>query len=189
MRKTIIRTIFISIIIFIIIFFIIYLFTMRINMLSIGNTMESIDRINWYLSNDGDYYLFLSKNIDRNHLYIKIDTNYDGAIYKCYDINGNKIGNIKNNSYTDIFNYDELVISVSLKNRITSRYKVHVIQSDIPSLFIKIKGGDSNYNRILSSKYHTIGYKADALLYDDDNNMDSLKIKKIKIYLIIYHYY
>lgn len=173
----IIIIVFISIII---INYALYLFTMRIYDFSVGNSDLSIDKISWNLSNDGDYYLLLSKNMNRSNLFVNLKFNYDGASIICYDLKGKKLGKIEDSSYTDVFSNDDVIMKVKKKNRFTQSYKVHVIQSSISSLFIQVKGGDESFNDIVSSRYHTVGYKADGLLYDEDNNKSELTIKRVR---------
>ena len=168
----------ICVLIFIVCGFLFAYFNVKIKSITVGNSSDSFEEVSWYLSNNGDYYLFLPNVLKRDNLFVNIDTNYKGVSISCYDINGKKIGKLMDSNYTDIFKYDDVLIKITKKNKISHQYMIHIIQSDIPSFFIKVDGGESSFNNILSDRTHKIGYKADSFIYGE--KADSFNIKSIK---------
>ena len=159
------------------VWFYFYVLVARVKTFSVG--MNSSVSTFWYRDSNGEYYLFLSKDMDRSHLEISFETSYKDVILSCYDGDGHLLGDLLNFQEVDYFSNDMLILKAHHSNLRTSTYIVHVLQSDLVSLFIDVDGGDDSFSQIVSDKRHETFFKGHITIFDEDST-DSYSLQSIR---------
>lgn len=136
------------------------------------------DNINFY-SKNGDYYLFLPKGYDRNNLRLHFADKVNVSV-SLYDNDNNRLQIIKNNSFTDSFKNDKVIIKTDINSKRVHTYIVHVMQSDIPSVNINLENGDTDLRAVNGSSNHSVERSGYALVMDSDDNKLYVEVESFK---------
>ena len=140
-----------------------------INKLAVDlNNDSKADNINWY-QKGSEYYLFLPKGYDRNSLRVHF-SDKDNVSVAVYDKDNKLIGLMKNNTKTNLFKNDKVILKTNINSKVVHSYVINVIQSDVASIYINLNNGDSDLNAINASRNHTTERPGYALVLDEDGN-------------------
>ncbi len=136
--------------------------------------------VKWlYNSEDKEYYLYLPTSFDRRKLNIKFSIKKE-TIITAYDESGKKIGESYNEEISSIFNHDKVTLKLETNVEKISEYKINVVISDIPTLFIDVDGGNKAFKQILSSSNHSVSKTGKFSLVDTNGEITSIDMKKFK---------
>ena len=142
------------------------------------------DDLYWYLK-DNEYYLYLSKNIDRSNMITNYVTNNELIEVYAYDEDGNLLGQIEKDVPNSFFENDKVIIKLKYSNEISGDYIVNVMQSDLPSIYLNLTPTDTEtaeqlLNKINADRNHDTGFPGVAYIRDSEDNLTTASFKKMK---------
>ncbi len=144
--------------------------------ISVENSFSSVS---WFHEGD-DYYLFLPKIMDYNQLSLSFSSLFSSSKISIYDSNHHFLYRAKNHSLYSLSD-GTYFFKVSLCFSKTREYVVHVIQSDLPSMFLNTDGGRRSYQKILSDNiYHKVYYPGNIQVFDSNSSSFFSSVKKIR---------
>ena len=151
--------------------------------LYVKNNVEGNDL--YLFSRDGKYYLYLSKNINRENMITNFVVNSPQIEVFVYDKDGNELGKIENGVANDYFVNDEVVIKLKYKNEFSGNYVINVMQSDLPSVYLNInptetETADQLLTKINSDRNHDIGFPGIAYIRNSNDELTTATFKKMK---------
>lgn len=152
---------------------------LKINDLSVSNIDSSIS-VKWlYNKEDKEYYLYLPTSFNRKKLDIKFDIEEE-TIISVYDYEGNKLGDLYNEEVSSLFNVDKVTLRLETNVEKISEYKVNIISSNLPTIFIDVDGGNEAFKEILKSTTHSVSKTGKFTLLDTNGDILSVDMRKFK---------
>ena len=136
------------------------------------------DNINLY-SKNGEYYLFLPKGYDRRYLRLHFNDKVNVSV-SLYDSDNNLLQVVKNNSFTDAFTNDKVIIKTDINSKKVHTYKVNVMQSSVPSIHINLENGESDLRAVNASSNHSVERSGYSLVMDNDDSKLYVDIESFK---------
>ena len=163
---------FVLVLFFLFFLFFVFLYKQFIVVARINDFSVSMDfsySVSWYRNENNEYYFFLPSIMTRDSLIPQMNLSDEDLLVQCFDEKGNKLGIITNLKKMDYLKLDTLYLKASKKGKKSTKYTIHIFQSDIPSIFISLEGGSNSYRRLFQDKEHTLSVPASFLLNSNTN--------------------
>ena len=152
---------------------------LTIKSISVSNKDSDII-VNWlYNKQDKEYYLYLPTSFNRKKLNIRFDIE-EQTIISVYDDEENKLGELYNEEVSSLFKYDKVILKLETNVVKETTYKVNIISSNLPTLFIDVDGGNDAFKQILKSTSHSVSKTGKFTLLDTNGDIVSVDMKKFK---------
>ena len=130
---------------------------------------ELLDNINWYYKN-GDYYLFLPKAYDRTKLRVHFCDTINTSI-SVYNLSNELLGTIINDTETNLLKDGVVILKTDINSKKINTYKLHIMQSNLPSVSINLTNDDKDLQAVHASANHTVERQGNILVIDKEDNM------------------
>ncbi len=152
-----------------------------------GSTIIEFDvcddnvHVSWYKNEDGEYYFFLPKEMSRESLSVELKFIFSSVSVDSYQENRSFIEKISMEDKCSSFQYDTFLVQAKSFFSRKREYIIHVMQSDLPSVFLDIDGGDSSFQKILSDDiWHRVSYPGNITAFGSDSSVFTNPVKKIR---------
>ena len=126
------------------------------------------DNINWY-SRGGIHYLLLPKGYDRSKIRVHFSDKGNVAV-SVYDEDENFLGKLINDTCNSVLTHDTIVLKTNINSKKVHTYKIKIVQSDLPSVQIRLDGGARAFSAINNSLNHKVGRSGKLYVVDEDGN-------------------
>ena len=151
--------------------------------LYVKNTDDGNDLI--WINKNNQYYLYLSKNIDRKNMVTNYITNNKQIEVYAYDKDNNLLGKIENDIPNNYFDKDKVVIKLKYKGNLSTEYEINIMQSDLPSVYLNLsptefETADQLLNQINNDPDHDIGFPGVAYIRNSNDELTTASFKKMK---------